>query len=35
MKKAGVKRIVAVGGLGVLNADENSLLIEKKITHRI
>lgn len=30
MKKAGVKRIVAVGGLGVLNADENSLLIDKE-----
>jgi uncharacterized protein len=30
MKKAGVKRIVAVGGLGVLNADENSLLIEQE-----
>ena len=30
MKKTGVKRIVAVGGLGVLNADENSLLIEQE-----
>jgi len=29
MQKAGVKRIVAVGGLGVLNADEKSLLIDK------
>ncbi|HMD00717.1 MAG TPA: NAD(P)H-binding protein, partial [Ferruginibacter sp.] len=28
MKKAGVKRIVAIGGMGVLNADENSLLID-------
>jgi len=30
MQKAGVKRIVAIGGLGVLNADENSLLIDKE-----
>lgn len=30
MKKSGVRRIVAVGGLGVLNADETSLLIEKE-----
>ncbi len=30
MQKAGVKRIVAVGGLGVLNADENSLLVDKE-----
>lgn len=30
MKKSGVKRIVAVGGLGVLNADDNSLLIEQE-----
>ncbi|MBP6023129.1 NAD(P)-dependent oxidoreductase [Ferruginibacter sp.] len=30
MKKADIKRIVAVGGLGVLNADENSLLIEQE-----
>lgn len=30
MKKAGIKRIVAVGGLGVLNADENSLLIDQE-----
>lgn len=29
MKKAAVRRIVAVGGLGVLNADENSLLIDQ------
>ncbi|MEI7736450.1 MAG: NAD(P)H-binding protein [Ferruginibacter sp.] len=29
MKKAGVKRIVAVGGFGVLNADEISLLIDQ------
>lgn len=29
MQKASVNRIVAVGGLGVLNADENSLLIDK------
>lgn len=30
MNKAGVKRIVALGGLGVLNADETSLLIDKE-----
>ena len=24
MKKAGIKRIIAIGGMGVLNADENS-----------
>ena len=30
MKKAAVKRIIAIGGLGVLNADENSLLIDEK-----
>ena len=30
MKKAGVKRIVAVGGFGVLNADENTLLIDQE-----
>jgi hypothetical protein len=30
MKKADVKRIVAVGGLGVLNADETSLLIDQE-----
>jgi putative NADH-flavin reductase len=29
MHKAGVKRIVAIGGLGVLNADETSLLVDK------
>ena len=29
MQKAGIKRIIAIGGLGVLNADENSLLIDK------
>lgn len=29
MQKAGVKRIVAIGGLGVLNADENTLLVDK------
>ena len=28
MKKAGVKRIISIGGMGVLNADENSLLID-------
>lgn len=28
MKKAGVKRIIAVGGLGILNADEETLLID-------
>jgi uncharacterized protein len=30
MEKAAVKRIVAIGGLGVLNADENSLLIDQE-----
>jgi hypothetical protein len=30
MQAAGVKRIVAVGGLGVLNADEETLLIDSK-----
>jgi hypothetical protein len=30
MKKAGVRRIVAVGGLGVLNAPENGLLIDQE-----
>ena len=30
MKKAGVKRIVAIGGLGVLNADEDTLLIDRE-----
>lgn len=29
MQKAGVKRIIAIGGMGVLNADESSLLLEK------
>ncbi len=29
MQKAGVKRIIAIGGMGVLNADENSLLLDK------
>ena len=29
MQKAGVKRIIAIGGMGVLNADENSLLVDK------
>lgn len=28
MQKAGVKRIVAIGGMGILNADENTLLID-------
>jgi uncharacterized protein len=28
MKKAGVKRIIAVGGMGILNADEETLLID-------
>lgn len=28
MKKAGVKRIIALGGLGILNADETTLLID-------
>ncbi len=27
MQKAGVKRIISVGGLGVLNADENTLVL--------
>jgi uncharacterized protein len=30
MQKVGVKRIIAIGGLGVLNADENSLLVDKE-----
>jgi putative NADH-flavin reductase len=30
MKKAGVKRIIAVGGLGILNANENELLIDQE-----
>jgi putative NADH-flavin reductase len=29
MQKAGVKRIIGIGGLGVLNADENALLVDK------
>ena len=29
MQKAGVKRIIGIGGLGVLNADANSLLVDK------
>ena len=29
MEKAAVKRIIAIGGMGVLNADENSMLIDK------
>lgn len=28
MNKAGVKRIIALGGLGILNADEHTLLID-------
>jgi uncharacterized protein len=28
MKKAGVKRIIALGGMGILNADEQTLLID-------
>ncbi len=28
MKKAGVHRIIAIGGLGILNADEHTLLID-------
>jgi uncharacterized protein len=28
MQKAGVKRVIAVGGMGVLNADEHTLLID-------
>lgn len=28
MKKCGVKRIIALGGLGILNADETTLLID-------
>jgi len=28
MKKAGVKRIIALGGMGILNADETTLLID-------
>lgn len=30
MKKANLKRIVAIGGMGVLNADEDSLMIDKE-----
>lgn len=30
MQKAGVKRIIGIGGLSVLNADENSLLVDKE-----
>ncbi len=30
MKKAGKKRIIALGGMGILNFDENSLLIDQK-----
>ena len=30
MKKDKVKRIVAVGGIGVLNADENTLIVDTK-----
>ncbi len=30
MNKAGVKRIIGIGGLGVLNADEQSLLLDKE-----
>ena len=29
MQKTDVKRIIGIGGLGVLNADENSLLVDK------
>jgi len=29
MQKAAVKRIIAIGGMGVLNADESSLLLDK------
>lgn len=29
MQKAGVKRIIAIGGLGVLNADDVSFLVDK------
>ncbi len=28
MQKAGVKRIIAIGGMGVLNADENHLIMD-------
>jgi uncharacterized protein len=30
MKKAGLKRIIALGGMGILNADEHTLLIDTK-----
>ena len=30
MDKAGVKRIIAIGGLGILNANENTLLIDEE-----
>lgn len=30
MQKAGIKRIVAVGGSGILNADENTLLVDQE-----
>lgn len=30
MHKAGVDRIIGIGGLGVLNADDNSLLVDKE-----
>jgi len=30
MQKAGVKRIVGIGGLGVLNASENTLLVDQE-----
>ena len=30
MQKTGVKRIIAVGGIGVLNADEKTLLMEQE-----
>jgi putative NADH-flavin reductase len=29
MKKAGLKRIVGIGGIGLLNADETTLLIDE------
>lgn len=30
MQKASVKRIIAIGGMGVLNADENSILLDQE-----
>ena len=30
MQKAGVKRIIAIGGSGILNADENTLLVDQE-----